>query len=285
MTNSGPSTLDCSQSHGQADHACGAGDRGGRRGLRRVFHLGRTPGGSRTRWRAFHWSAAALACALALGQLRASASSAGSTTCACSACRCRPPTARMVFLAGFALTVTPGKLGEAVKAFLLRESHRIPMARTAPIVIAERMTDLIALLLLAMVGVFTFDVDRRFLVAGGLLVALAIAVVSIEPMAEAGAVDRRPPAVRAAVRAAAARVPRPHRGAVAPRATRRRDRAVVRVVVPRVPGVLDRRGRYGGRRGRPSRRYLHLCVDDGGGRAVVSARAGSASPRRACSRC
>ena len=43
-----------------------------------------------------------------------------------------------VFLAGFALTVTPGKLGEAVKAVLLRASHGIPMSKTAPIVIAER---------------------------------------------------------------------------------------------------------------------------------------------------
>lgn len=131
----------------------------------------------------FHWGAAAAACALALGNyavrfvrwqyylrvlgLAVPAADSG-----------------MVFLAGFALTVTPGKLGEAVKAFLLRESHRIPMARTAPIVIAERMTDLVALLLLAMVGVFSFDVDRRFLVAGAVLVVLAIAVVSIEPMAE-----------------------------------------------------------------------------------------------------
>ena len=31
-----------------------------------------------------------------------------------------------VFLAGFALTVTPGKLGEAVKAVLLRASHGDP---------------------------------------------------------------------------------------------------------------------------------------------------------------
>jgi glycosyltransferase 2 family protein len=131
----------------------------------------------------FHWVAAAAACALALGNyavrfvrwqyylrvlgLAVPAADSG-----------------MVFLAGFALTVTPGKLGEAVKAFLLRESHRIPMSRTAPIVIAERMTDLVALLLLAMVGVFSFDVDRRFLVAGAVLVALAIAVVSIEPMSE-----------------------------------------------------------------------------------------------------
>ena len=75
-----------------------------------------------------------------------------------------------VFLAGFALTVTPGKLGEAVKAVLLRASHGIAMARTAPIVVAERVTDLVALLLLALVGVFSFDVDKRFLVAGAVLV-------------------------------------------------------------------------------------------------------------------
>jgi len=77
-----------------------------------------------------------------------------------------------VFLAGFALTITPGKLGEAVKAVLLRASHSIPMAKTAPIVIAERITDLVALLLLALVGVFSYDVDPRFLIAGAILVAL-----------------------------------------------------------------------------------------------------------------
>lgn len=89
----------------------------------------------------------------------------------------------LVFLAGFALTVTPGKLGEAVKALLLRESRGIPAARTAPIVIAERFTDLVGLLLLAGVGVFTFEVDRRFLVAGVALIALGLLVVSVESIA------------------------------------------------------------------------------------------------------
>ena len=56
----------------------------------------------------------------------------------------------LVFLAGFALTVTPGKLGEAVKALLLRQSHGISATRTAPIVVAERITDLTALLVLAL---------------------------------------------------------------------------------------------------------------------------------------
>lgn len=89
----------------------------------------------------------------------------------------------LVFLAGFALTVTPGKLGEAVKSFLLRDAHAVPIARSAPIVVAERMTDLAGLLVLAMVGAFTFDVDRRFLVAGGALVLAGLMVASIEPLA------------------------------------------------------------------------------------------------------
>jgi uncharacterized protein (TIRG00374 family) len=100
----------------------------------------------------------------------------------------------LVFLAGFALTVTPGKLGEAVKALLLRQSHDIPAARTAPIVIAERITDLIALLILALVGVFTFKVDRRFLAAGAIAVGLGLAVIGSETLAEwlFGLVERIP---------------------------------------------------------------------------------------------
>ena len=95
-----------------------------------------------------------------------------------------PRDSLLVFLAGFSLTVTPGKLGEAVKAFLLRSSHGYPVARTAPIVVAERVTDLLALLLLALVGVFHFDVDRRFLIAGAVVVLGGVLVVSIDSLAE-----------------------------------------------------------------------------------------------------
>jgi uncharacterized protein (TIRG00374 family) len=110
-----------------------------------------------------------------------------------------PRDSLLVFLAGFSLTVTPGKLGEAVKAFLLRASHGFPATRTAPIVIAERVTDLLALLLLALVGVFDFDVDRRFLVAGAVVVLGGVLVVSIEPLAElALAVAARLPGLRRA---------------------------------------------------------------------------------------
>ena len=89
----------------------------------------------------------------------------------------------LIFLAGFSLTVTPGKLGEAVKALLLRESHGIAAARTAPIVIAERFTDLVGLLLLACVGVFSFHVDRRFLATAAVVIGLGLVVVSVESIA------------------------------------------------------------------------------------------------------
>ena len=102
-----------------------------------------------------------------------------------------------VFLAGFALTITPGKLGEAVKAVLLRASHRIQMAKTAPIVIAERVTDLVALLLLALVGVFKYNVNPRFLIAGAALVVAGLVVVSVDPVAKAAiAIAGRLPLLR-----------------------------------------------------------------------------------------
>ena len=89
----------------------------------------------------------------------------------------------LIFLGGFALTVTPGKLGEAVKALLLRESHGIPAARTAPIVVAERLTDLVGCLVLAALGAFTFDINRGFLLAVTGVIAAGVVVISIEPLA------------------------------------------------------------------------------------------------------
>jgi glycosyltransferase 2 family protein len=131
----------------------------------------------------FSWRLAALACLLAAGNYLVRFAR-WQVYLRVLGLRIEPRDSLLVFLAGFSLTVTPGKLGEAVKAFLLRASHGFPVARTAPIVIAERVTDLLALLLLALVGVFHFDVGRRFLVAGAVLVGGGVLVVSIDPLAE-----------------------------------------------------------------------------------------------------
>ena len=55
-----------------------------------------------------------------------------------------------VFFAGMVGSITPGKVGEVIKSALLEKRHGIPVARTAPIVLAERVGDLLALVLLAL---------------------------------------------------------------------------------------------------------------------------------------
>jgi uncharacterized protein (TIRG00374 family) len=147
--------------------------------------------------RAFRWRFAALACLLAAANYGVRFLRWQYYLRRVGVVTVSPRDSLQVFLAGFALTVTPGKLGEAVKAVLLRASHRIPMAKTAPIVIAERVTDLVALLLLATVGVFSYDVDRRFLVAGAVLVVAGLTVVSVDPVAKAAiAIAGRLPILR-----------------------------------------------------------------------------------------
>src|SRR5262249_27844389 len=90
-----------------------------------------------------------------------------------------------IFLSGFTLTVTPGKLGEVVKSYFLRESDGVPMAKTAPIVVAERLTDLIALVLLAAGGALLYEIGSRGILVGGALVAVFLVVVSSQRLMRA----------------------------------------------------------------------------------------------------
>jgi len=59
-----------------------------------------------------------------------------------------------VFLSGFAMTVSPGKFGELLKCVLLRDGEGIPVSTTSPVVVAERLTDLMSMILIAGAGVW-----------------------------------------------------------------------------------------------------------------------------------
>jgi len=83
-----------------------------------------------------------------------------------------------VFLAGLSLSVTPGKLGELVKSYLLREMHGVPAPRTAPVVVAERVSDLIALLALAVIGVGAYGVDPTIVIVAGCAIALGLVLLA-----------------------------------------------------------------------------------------------------------
>lgn len=94
----------------------------------------------------------------------------------------------MVFLSGFAMGLTPGKSGELTKSYWLRElagPENAPFARTTPIVLAERLTDGIAMLLLASAGLVAFRLGAPALVAVGALAVLTVTLVQARPVARA----------------------------------------------------------------------------------------------------
>ena len=94
----------------------------------------------------------------------------------------------LVFLSGFAMGLTPGKSGELTKSYWLRElagAKRAPLARTAPIVFAERLVDGIAMLLLATSGLISFRFGAVALLLVGAAAVGAIAVIQARPVVHA----------------------------------------------------------------------------------------------------
>lgn len=78
-----------------------------------------------------------------------------------------------IYLSGFAMAVTPGKIGEVLKSVLLREATGTPIATTAPIILAERLTDGIAMMLLASAGLIVFRYGLPFFVTIAVVAVLA----------------------------------------------------------------------------------------------------------------
>jgi uncharacterized protein (TIRG00374 family) len=60
----------------------------------------------------------------------------------------------LVFLCGFALTVTPGKVGEFLKAYIAKERFNVPYTASTAVLLMERFTDVVAIVLLTCLGLF-----------------------------------------------------------------------------------------------------------------------------------
>lgn len=86
----------------------------------------------------------------------------------------------LTFLSGFVLTVTPGKVGEVFKSLLLHETRGVSMVRTAPIVVAERVTDVIGVVVLIAIGSASFRGGAVWASAGGVLVFALLVFVASE---------------------------------------------------------------------------------------------------------
>jgi uncharacterized membrane protein YbhN (UPF0104 family) len=80
----------------------------------------------------------------------------------------------LVYLAGLSMSISPGKLGEVLRSALLKATDGVAFTRTAPIVVADRLTDLVALVLLSLVAISR---EREFLPV--VLVTVALVMIGL----------------------------------------------------------------------------------------------------------
>lgn len=83
----------------------------------------------------------------------------------------------LIFTAGMIMSVTPGKVGEVFKSYLLRRVNGTPVTISAPIVLAERLTDGLAMLLLMALGLTLYPPARSLF-----FVLLALSIIGIGVM-------------------------------------------------------------------------------------------------------
>jgi len=62
-----------------------------------------------------------------------------------------------IFLSGFPLSITPGKIGELLKCQLLKENFGTPRKITAPIILVERLYNAVGIIIISIFGILYFD--------------------------------------------------------------------------------------------------------------------------------
>jgi uncharacterized membrane protein YbhN (UPF0104 family) len=86
----------------------------------------------------------------------------------------------LFYVAGFALTTTPGKVGEALRLWLIERCHGYGYARSVPLLVADRVSDVIGIGLLSLLGLGILS-DRAWVPLMGVATVAAVLVVVSRP--------------------------------------------------------------------------------------------------------
>lgn len=86
-----------------------------------------------------------------------------------------------IYVAGFALTTTPAKAGEALRSVLLRPLG-VPFTASLTAMLSERLSDVLAVLLLALLGLVAYPDARPLVVVGAAATFAAFLALSSLPL-------------------------------------------------------------------------------------------------------
>lgn len=88
-----------------------------------------------------------------------------------------------VFFSGLSMTITPAKAGEIWKGWLIRDINGEKLSKTVPVVIIDRITDLIGLIILSIIGIIYYKngayiLLSLFIIFAGFIVAAKSETIS-----------------------------------------------------------------------------------------------------------
>ncbi|MYC34618.1 MAG: flippase-like domain-containing protein [Chloroflexi bacterium] len=83
-----------------------------------------------------------------------------------------------VFVAGLALSITPGKAGELLKSVWLNRRAGVPVSASAPAVVMEHLTDVVSVGLLGLTGIVLLPTAVALIVGSILVVAVIAGILA-----------------------------------------------------------------------------------------------------------
>jgi len=86
----------------------------------------------------------------------------------------------IIFLSGITMAITPGKVGEILKSYLLKQSHGIKVRKSIMVVFTERLTDVLGVAILSLAGLSAFLIHAYALVFVFIMVFVLIFIITSE---------------------------------------------------------------------------------------------------------
>ena len=90
----------------------------------------------------------------------------------------------LVFFSGVAFEITPGQIGALVKSQILKTSSNIPRTKTVPIIVVEKVYDLIGAVLASIIGIVILGMEPHLIVIAILVLVTIFFFVYYRPASE-----------------------------------------------------------------------------------------------------
>ncbi len=89
-----------------------------------------------------------------------------------------------IFASGLSMIITPGKIGEIWKAWLIKDIEGTERSKTIPVVIIERITDVLGLVILSFAGALYYKQDLLLILAFPAIILIFLSAIKSRPISK-----------------------------------------------------------------------------------------------------